>query len=154
MLQKLRYINKTDMRCDTQIAYKESYNILKNCGIDTKEKLLQLPSYQISLVHRKGVTGTDQMKDGTKALWNEKTQQRIAFEHEYTEFNENFKNTYLYQIYLKLQKKTNWVVGRFRLMWLNPTHCYRFHTDKNEPDRFHLALETNPQCLFFIPRFK
>ena len=141
------HINKTKIKCDIQTAYEESQQILKICGLNI-EKLQKLPSYQVSLVHRKGVQGLSRLKDGIKALWDENTQQRIAFEYEYTEFNDSLKDTYLYQIYLKLQEKTNGQVGRYRLMWLNPLNCYYFHTDKNEPNRFHLVLKTNPHCFF------
>ena len=138
-------VNRTNIRCDIEKAKKEAYHLLKISKISSVTELLKLSGYQINLVHRKGIKDPHlRLKDGVCALEPNKK----IFEHDFTEFNDNFKHTYLYQIYCTLQKTTNNRVGRFRLMWLNPKNCYSFHEDSNEPERFHLGLETNPYCFF------
>ena len=140
-------ISRTDIQCNIEKARAEAYRILKISQISIRD-LLRKPGYQISLVHRKGVNELrHRLRDGIYALGDSRNKER-TFENEYTEFNEEFKDSYLYQIYCTLQKATNNKVGRFRLMWLNPKNCYAFHTDNKEPERFHLGLETNPYCFF------
>ena len=140
-------IRRTNIQCNIEKAKAEAYHILKISKVSVMD-LLKKPGYQINLVHRKGINGRQKrLKDGIYALRDNRNKER-TFENEYTEFNEEFKNSYLHQIYRLLQKTTNNRVGRFRLMWLNPKNCYSFHIDKDEPERFHLGLETNPYCLF------
>ena len=141
-------VRRTEMQYNIKKAGEEAYYLLEMSQMSTKE-LLKRPAYQLSLVHRKGVQGLQaRLKDGVRALYDENIKKRTAFEHEYTEYNSEFKGLYLYQIYRALQKRTDGRVGRFRLMWLNPKACYSFHTDISEPERFHLGLETNPYCFF------
>ena len=136
-------VNRTDIQCDIEKAKEEAYRILEISRMSFEE-LLKGRGYQLSLVNRKGVKD---LRDGVYTHGDKRNKVKTS-EEDYTEFNEDFKSYYLYQIYRILQKTTNNRVGRFRLMWLNPGNCYLFHTDENEPDRFHLALETNPYCLF------
>ena len=137
------------MQYNIKKAREEAYYLLKVSRLSMEELLNRQGGYQLSLVHRKDTQGFQaRLKDGVRALYDKNIEKRRAFEHEYTEYNDEFKNLYLYQIYRKLQKHTSGRVGRFRLMWLNPKSCYSFHTDINEPERFHLSLETNPYCFF------
>lgn len=140
-------IYRTDIQCNIEKAKIEAYHILKIAQVSVID-LLKKSGYQINLVHRKGITEKEhRLKDGIYALRDPRNKEKTS-ENEYTEFNEDFKDSYLYQIYCLLQQTTNNRVGRFRLMWLNPKNCYSFHMDKNEPERFHLGLETNPYCFF------
>ena len=140
-------ISRTDIQCNIEKAKAEAYHILKISQVSVMD-LLKKPGYQISLVHRKGIKRRERrLKDGIYALRDPRNKEKTS-ENEYTEFNEDFKDSYLYQIYCLLQQTANNRVGRFRLMWLNPKNCYSFHIDRNEPERFHLGLETNPYCFF------
>ncbi len=141
-------IVKTNIKYDIAKARKEAYSILDRQKMSVKDLMNEARGHQLSLTHRKGVTGEARLKDGIHALWSASLKKRIAFEREFTEFHSGLKKTYLHQIYCDLQKRNNSRVGRFRLMWVHPKNCYKFHRDKNEPERFHLALETNPYCFF------
>lgn len=41
-------------------------------------------------------------------------------------------------------------VGRNQLIWVNPTNCYPLHRDKHTPHRYHIPIETNPECLWVL----
>ena len=61
-------------------------------------------------------------------------------EKQYTEFVKDFKGTYFEEIYNKLSEK--YVLGRFRLLLLEPRKSLSWHRDP-EP-RLHIPVFTNP----------
>ena len=58
----------------------------------------------------------------------------------FTCFLDEFKSSYLYEIYSRLSKGFD--LGRFRIMTLPPKTCYSFHVDKFP--RFHIAVFSEP----------
>ena len=61
-------------------------------------------------------------------------------ESQYTEFVEDFKETYFEEVYNKLLERYN--IGRFRLLLLEPRTSLSWHRDP-EP-RLHIPIFTNP----------
>ena len=61
-------------------------------------------------------------------------------ESQYTEFVEDFKETYFEEVYNKLLERYN--IGRFRLLLLEPRTSLSWHRDP-EP-RLHIPIMTNP----------
>ena len=61
-------------------------------------------------------------------------------ESQYTEFVEEFKGTYFEEVYNILTEK--WIIGRFRLLLLEPRTSLSWHRDP-EP-RLHIPVMTNP----------
>ena len=67
-------------------------------------------------------------------------------EHKYTEFVDDFKNTYFKEVYDQLTKK--YKLGRMRLLLKEPRSTLSWHRDP-EP-RLHIPIITNPGCLMVI----
>lgn len=40
--------------------------------------------------------------------------------------------------------------GRCQLIWINPGRCYPLHVDAHTPDRYHIPIETDPNCWFLF----
>ena len=69
-------------------------------------------------------------------------------EDKYTEFVEDFKNTYFKEVYDVLKK--NYKLGRVRLLLKEPRSTLSWHRDP-EP-RLHIPIYTNPGCLMVIDK--
>ena len=67
-------------------------------------------------------------------------------ESKYTQFLEEFENTYFKEVYSELQK--NYRLGRFRLLLKEPRSTLSWHRDP-EP-RLHIPIYTNPGCIMVI----
>ena len=67
-------------------------------------------------------------------------------ESKYTQFVEDFNNTYFKEVYDKLQ--TRFKLGRVRLLLKEPRSTLSWHRDP-EP-RLHIPIYTNPGCLMVI----
>jgi len=67
-------------------------------------------------------------------------------EHKYTEFVDDFKNTYFKEVYDQLTKK--YKLGRMRLLLKEPRSTLSWHRDP-EP-RLHVPIITNPGCKMVI----
>lgn len=102
---------------------------------------------QIGLTHSPKTTGLsmeERMLECTGSIMDYDTKVLKFKETDFTEFNEDFKNTYLYEIYKSVPN-----VGRFRIMVMNGPSCYTIHRDLSK--RYHYVIETNPNCLFLFP---
>ena len=77
---------------------------------------------------------------------NEVQRDKIIDESLYTEFVEEFKNTYFKEVYDELSKK--YKLGRVRLLLKEPRSTLSWHRDP-EP-RLHIPIMTNPGCLMVI----
>ena len=64
----------------------------------------------------------------------------------YTEFVEDFKNTYFNEVYKKLTEKFK--LGRVRILLKEPRSTLSWHRDP-EP-RLHIPIITNPGCMMVI----
>ena len=67
-------------------------------------------------------------------------------EHKYTEFVDDFKNTYFKEVYDKLTKK--YKLGRMRLLLNEPRSTLSWHRDP-EP-RLHIPIYTNPGAIMVV----
>ena len=67
-------------------------------------------------------------------------------ESKYTQFIEEFKNTYFKEVYNELQK--SYRLGRVRLLLKEPRSTLSWHRDP-EP-RLHIPIYTNPGCIIVI----
>ena len=67
-------------------------------------------------------------------------------EHKYTEFVEDFKNTYFKEVYDQLTKK--YKLGRMRLLLKEPRSTLSWHRDP-EP-RLHIPIYTNPGAIMVV----
>ena len=67
-------------------------------------------------------------------------------EHKYTEFVDDFKNTYFKEVYDQLTKK--YKLGRMRILLKEPRSTLSWHRDP-EP-RLHIPIITNPGCIMVI----
>ena len=67
-------------------------------------------------------------------------------EHKYTEFVDDFKNTYFKEVYDQLTKKYR--LGRMRLLLKEPRSTLSWHRDP-EP-RLHIPIYTNPGAIMVV----
>ena len=67
-------------------------------------------------------------------------------EHKYTEFVDDFKNTYFKEVYDQLTKK--YKLGRMRLLLKEPRSTLSWHRDP-EP-RLHIPIYTNPRAIMVV----
>ena len=67
-------------------------------------------------------------------------------EHKYTEFVDDFKNTYFKDVYDQLTKK--YKLGRMRLLLKEPRSTLSWHRDP-EP-RLHIPIYTNPGAIMVV----
>jgi hypothetical protein len=103
---------------------------------------------QLSLTHSPEATTEEQKLYGaTGSLYDYDTGKFIANESDFTVFNSEFEGTYLHEIY-----RTIGCVGRMRIMSMQGPTAYTIHRDVTT--RYHLALQTNEQCMFIFPTQK
>jgi len=77
------------------------------------------------------------------------TQRDVEIEEsKYTEFVEDFNNTYFKEVYDELSK--HYKLGRVRLLLKEPRSTLSWHRDP-EP-RLHIPIYTNPGCLMVIDK--
>ena len=69
-------------------------------------------------------------------------------ESEYSEFINDYKNTYFEEVYADLKKR--YKLGRVRLLLKEPRSTLSWHRDP-EP-RLHIPIYTNPGCLMVIDK--
>ena len=103
---------------------------------------------QVGLTH--SITVTEQAEkivESTGTNYNYDTGVYRFKETDFTEFNEEFKQLYLYEVY-----KTIPEIGRFRIMNMPGPSAYSIHKDLSK--RYHIAVETNTDCLFMFPGLK
>ena len=72
--------------------------------------------------------------------------ERKIDEHKYTEFVDDFKNTYFKEVYDQLTKKYR--LGRMRLLLKEPRSTLSWHRDP-EP-RLHIPIYTNPGAIMVV----
>jgi hypothetical protein len=116
---------------------------------EIKKDVLQiLDTYnisQIGLTHStKEMSSDKKLVECTGSIFDYDTKEYKFKETDFTEFNELFKNTSLYEMY-----KTVPNIGRFRIMTMDGPMCYTIHKDLSK--RYHYVIDTNPECLFLFP---
>lgn len=101
---------------------------------------------QICLTHTPTVTG-DKVLEGVGSNYNYDSKTYRFDETEFVKFNDDFEDTYLYEIYKAIPN-----IGRFRIMNMIGPSAYTIHRDQTK--RYHLAVDTNRDCLFLFPILK
>jgi len=100
---------------------------------------------QIGLTHsEKAITDKDKILESTGSIYDFENGEHRFKETDFSIFNENYKNTYLYEMYKAVPN-----IGRFRIMMLDGPRCYTIHRDLSK--RYHFVIDTNPDCLFLFP---
>ena len=135
-------INKLRNACDDVLKIKgfdTSLGILHFAGIS----LNQIPNDPNSIKGNKvrGIYWTKPNSSG-----EEVTRDVNVEESKYTQFIEEFKNTYFKEVYNELQK--SYRLGRVRLLLKEPRSTLSWHRDP-EP-RLHIPIYTNPGCIMVI----
>lgn len=129
---------------------------IEQLRVSTKEILTRTEFYgktnvspQLGLVHKPSAKTQEEKIFGFGSVGKtvDKEGKRIHFESEFTVFNEDFKDTYFYEVWQALQQIPGGI-GRFRLMLLRPKALLSFHHDFEM--RFHVPILTNPRCFFLI----
>lgn len=135
-------INKLRNACDDVLKIKgfdTSLGIPHFAGIP----LNQIPNDSDSIKGNKvrGIYWTKPNSSG-----EEVTRDVNVEESKYTQFVEEFKNTYFKEVYNELQK--SYRLGRVRLLLKEPRSTLSWHRDP-EP-RLHIPIYTNPGCIMVI----
>lgn len=143
--QEIKFdINKLKLACDQVLNIKgfdTSLGIPHFAGIS----LNQIPGDPNSIKGNnvRGVYWTKPDSSGNE------TQRDVKIEEsKYTEFVEDFKNTYFKEVYDELSK--HYKLGRVRLLLKEPRSTLSWHRDP-EP-RLHIPIYTNPGCLMVIDK--
>tara|TARA_Y100001970_G_scaffold157281_1_gene192445 strand:- start:296 stop:886 length:591 start_codon:yes stop_codon:yes gene_type:complete len=143
--QKIKFdINKLKKACD---------DVLKIKGFDTS---LGIPHFAgISLNQIPGDPESTKGNNIRGVYWTKpnssgKEMQRdvLVEEKKYTEFVEDFNNTYFKDVYDQLSK--HYKLGRVRLLLKEPRSTLSWHRDP-EP-RLHIPIYTNPGCIMVIDK--
>ena len=141
--QELKFdINKLRIACEEVLKIKgfdTSLGIPHFAGIP----LNQIPGEPESIKGHniRGVFWTKPNSTG-----EEVQRDKMIDESKYTEFVEEFKNTYFNDVYEELSK--HYKLGRVRLLLKEPRSTLSWHRDP-EP-RLHIPIVTNPGCLMVI----
>ena len=141
--QELKFdINKLKIACEEVLKIKgfdTSLGIPHFAGIP----LNQIPGEPESIKGHniRGVFWTKPNSTG-----EEVQRDKMIDESKYTEFVEEFNNTYFNDVYEELSK--HYKLGRVRLLLKEPRSTLSWHRDP-EP-RLHIPIVTNPGCLMVI----
>lgn len=115
---------------------------------DVQSIIKKYPLPQIGLTHSpSAISALDKVTESTGSIRDHDTGEFRFKESDFTIFNEEFKNTSLYEMYKNVPN-----IGRFRIMTMNGPSCYTIHTDLTK--RYHYVIETNPRCIFLFPGIK
>ena len=142
---------KQDLNFDISKLREACDQVLKIKGFDTSLgiphfagiSLNQIPGDPDSIKGNKvrGVYWTKPDSSG-----KEVTRDVTIDENKYTEFVEDYKNTYFKEVYVELSKK--YKLGRVRLLLKEPRSTLSWHRDP-EP-RLHIPIITNPGSIMVI----
>ncbi len=104
---------------------------------------------RISLVHEPG--NPDPVYAGRQLFdyVSEFSVNTRELESNFTEFNEEFKHMYVYEVYKELQDRLNNTIGRVRIIQMGSQQHYAWHTD-DATLRYHIAIKTNPRCFIYV----
>jgi hypothetical protein len=141
-------IQKLDVPIDFDLLYQEISNfIIKNkFGFDPVSLRITSPSRlnqdyineNEHVIHTgipKGIDGYTSSADNTIPDQN------------YVHWHPDLEGSYTQSLVDKLEKFSNFPIGRIRLAWLMPNSGYTMHLDL-EPMRFHIPIITNKHCYF------
>ena len=153
MSQLLNDFQKQEIKFDIDKLRGACDEVLKIKGFDTTLgiphfagiSLNQIPgdSKSIEGHNVRGVYWTKPNDSGTEVQ-----RDKMIDESKYSEFVEDFKNTYFKKVYDELSKK--YKLGSVRLLLKEPRSTLSWHRDP-EP-RLHIPIYTNPGCLMVIDK--
>ena len=151
MSQLFNDFQKQDVKFDI-IKLKQAYDdVLKIKGFDTSlgiPHFAGIPLNQIpgdpDSVKGNNVRGIYWTKPDSTGV--EVQRESKIDEHKYTEFVDDFKNTYFKEVYDQLTKK--YKLGRMRLLLKEPRSTLSWHRDP-EP-RLHIPIYTNPGAIMVV----
>ena len=143
--QKIKFdINKLKKACDDVLKIKgfdTSLGIPHFAGIS----LNQIPGDPESIKGNK-IRGVYWTKPNSSGI--EMQRDVLVKENKYTEFVEDFNNTYFKDVYDQLSN--HYKLGRVRLLLKEPRSTLSWHRDP-EP-RLHIPIYTNPGCIMVIDK--
>ena len=153
MSQLLNDFQKQEIKFDIIKLKLACDEVLKIKGFDTS---LGIPHFAgISLNQIPGDANSIKGNNVRGVYWtkpdssgNETQRDVMIDESKYTEFVEDFKNTYFKEVYDELSK--HYKLGRVRLLLKEPRSTLSWHRDP-EP-RLHIPIYTNPGCLMVIDK--
>ena len=151
MSQLFNDFQKQDVKFDIIKLKQACDEVLKIKGFDTSLgiphfagiPLNQIPGDQDSVKGNniRGIYWTKPDSTGVEVQRESKID-----EHKYTEFVDDFKNTYFKEVYDQLTKK--YKLGRMRLLLKEPRSTLSWHRDP-EP-RLHIPIYTNPGAIMVV----
>ena len=153
MSQLLKDFQKQNIKFDIKNLKTACDEVLKIKGFDTS---LGIPHFAgISLNQVPGDPESTKGNNVRGVYWtrpdssgSEVKRDKLIDESKYTEFVEDFKNTYFKEVYDELSK--HYKLGRVRLLLKEPRSTLSWHRDP-EP-RLHIPIYTNPGCLMVIDK--
>ena len=142
---------KQDLKFDISKLKQACDEVLKIKGFDTS---LGIPHFAgISLNQIPGEPESTKGNNVRGIYWTRPDSTGVEVQREnkideskYTEFVDEFKNTYFKEVYDELTKK--YKLGRMRLLLKEPRSTLSWHRDP-EP-RLHIPIITNPGCIMVI----
>ena len=151
MSQLFNDFQKQDIKFDISKLKQACDDVLKIKGFDTSlgiPHFAGIPLNQIpgdpNSVKGNNVRGMYWTKPDSTGV--EVQRERKIEEHKYTEFVDDFKNTYFKEVYDQLTKK--YKLGRMRLLLKEPRSTLSWHRDP-EP-RLHIPIYTNPGAIMVV----
>ena len=151
MSQLFNDFQKQDVKFDIIKLKKACDEVLKIKGFDTSlgiPHFAGIPLNQIpgdpNSVKGNNVRGIYWTKPDSTGV--EVQRESKIDEHKYTEFVDDFKNTYFKEVYDQLTKK--YKLGRMRLLLKEPRSTLSWHRDP-EP-RLHIPIYTNPGAIMVV----
>ena len=151
MSQLFNDFQKQDIKFDISKLKEACDDVLKIKGFDTS---LGIPHFAgISLNQIPGDPDSAKGNNVRGIYWTKPDSTGIEVqreskidEHKYTEFVDDFKNTYFKEVYDQLTKK--YKLGRMRLLLKEPRSTLSWHRDP-EP-RLHIPIYTNPGAIMVV----
>ena len=151
MSQLFNDFQKQDIEFDISKLKQACDDVLKIKGFDTS---LGIPHFAgISLNQIPGNPDSAKGNNVRGIYWTKPDSSGIEVqreskidEHKYTEFVDDFKNTYFKEVYDQLTKK--YKLGRMRLLLKEPRSTLSWHRDP-EP-RLHIPIYTNPGAIMVV----
>ncbi len=135
--KKCFWVATYDLGVDIAALQQACRELLAKHPIRAKNKGIGEVLRAVSLTHRPAAR--DPFYDGNN-IQTLSDGQRVYSELEFTEFNQELRQTALEDLYRALP----FTPGRMRVMLLPPLTVYKMHTD--QAPRAHFAIDTNPDC--------
>ena len=150
------YLYNTGWNFDIAHLKTDVFEILKRYpipGTDLSFRGDNSKCNRISLVHEPG--NPDPVYAG-RQLFDYVTEFKVApreLESNFTEFNEEFKHMYVYEVYKEIQDRLDITLGRARIIRMKSQQKYAWHTD-DATLRYHIAIKTNSACSMYIQDYQ